>query len=125
MPGIYNVILCVCIHLQVVAAAAPTTTATAIVHTVAKPPNYLALSLLNLLCCCWPLGIVGLLYSLKVRWCSFVYQNMTMIAYDHDIPRIFSCELFCKNLASFTRFEVIYKITNIMKFSNLECLHHM
>lgn len=37
-----------------------------IVHSMTKPPNYIALSLINLLCCCWPLGIVGLIYSLKV-----------------------------------------------------------
>ena len=36
-------------------------------HPMARPPNYLGLTLLNLLCCCWPLGIVGLIYTLRVR----------------------------------------------------------
>ena len=51
--------------LQVVTAAVPQ--ATVVHHAIVKPPNYLALSLINLLCCCWPLGIVGLVYSLRVR----------------------------------------------------------
>lgn len=39
-----------------------------ITHIVvpAKPNNYIGLSLFNLLCCFLPLGIVGLIYSMKV-----------------------------------------------------------
>ncbi|XP_065890293.1 cell death-inducing p53-target protein 1 homolog [Dysidea avara] len=52
-------------NVAVVAYRQPTVAHHAVV-TGAKPPNYIALSLINLLCCCWPLGIVGLVYSLKV-----------------------------------------------------------
>ena len=52
---------------------APQTT-TAVLHAGPKPPNYIALSLVNLLCCCWPLGIVGLIYSLKV--CKTLWSSL-------------------------------------------------
>ena len=50
--------------LQVVATVQQPVTGVA--YATVKPPNYIALSLINLLCCCWILGIVGLVYSLRV-----------------------------------------------------------
>ena len=54
----------VCVLFQVVAYQPPVVAH----HTVlgVKPPNYIALSLVNFFFCCWPLGIIGLIYSLKV-----------------------------------------------------------
>ncbi|XP_065890593.1 proline-rich transmembrane protein 1-like [Dysidea avara] len=47
----------------VTVAQQPTTNLIAIAD---RPPNYLALSLVNLLCCCFPIGIAALIYSLRV-----------------------------------------------------------
>ncbi|XP_078511556.1 interferon-induced transmembrane protein 3-like [Lissotriton helveticus] len=37
---------------------------------VASQPDYLCFSIFNLLCCCLPLGIVALIYSLKTQDCN-------------------------------------------------------
>ena len=59
-------IACVCIHLQEEPTVIP---GTAILREAVKPRNYLVLSLINLLlCCCLPLGIIGLICSLRVRY---------------------------------------------------------
>ena len=55
----------VCDLFQVVACQPPVVAHHTVVRV--KPPNYIVLSLVNLLLCCWPLGIIGLIYSLKVR----------------------------------------------------------
>ncbi|XP_065891249.1 synapse differentiation-inducing gene protein 1-like [Dysidea avara] len=47
-------------NFSVVAVAQQRTT------LVACPPNHLALSLVNLICCCFPIGIAALSYSLSV-----------------------------------------------------------
>jgi len=38
-----------------------------------RPSNYLALSLLNLICCCFPLGLAALIYSMRVWSCCSLY----------------------------------------------------
>ncbi|KAJ1132449.1 hypothetical protein NDU88_010760 [Pleurodeles waltl] len=37
---------------------------------VAPEPDYLGYSIFNLICCCLPLGIVALIYSLKTQDCN-------------------------------------------------------
>ena len=54
-----------CILLQVVTVAQQPTTN--IIALPARPSTYLALSLLNLICCCLPIGIAALIYSLRVQ----------------------------------------------------------
>ena len=35
-------------------------------EVAAKPRNYLALSIVNMLCCCFILGLIALVFSLQV-----------------------------------------------------------
>ncbi|XP_069804891.1 putative dispanin subfamily A member 2d [Dendropsophus ebraccatus] len=44
--------------------------------------DYLGWSIMNLLCCCWPLGVIALRYSIKTRDAN--HQNNPDLAADYS-----------------------------------------
>ena len=58
----YNMIVCLRVHIQVVNTAPPVQT----VVLESGPPNYIVLNVIALLFCCFFFGLVGLFYSLRV-----------------------------------------------------------
>ena len=54
--------VCVCVCQVVVQPQAPPT----VTLIQRKPDNYIVLSVLTLLCCCWLFGLVALMYGMQV-----------------------------------------------------------
>ena len=74
---------------------------TALMHKYVKPPNYILASLIDLLCCCLPLGIVAFIYSLKVRHCDYINQCMYLNI--EFMPGFYikqNCEIACASQGS-------------------------
>jgi hypothetical protein len=76
-------IIIVCVSLQV-AVVTQQPMAPVVMEIAAKPKNYLALSIVNMLCCCFILGLIALIFSLQVRYdcmCGVRYNDVVIALY--------------------------------------------
>ena len=57
-----------------------------VMEVAAKPKNYLALSIVNMLCCCFILGLTALIFSLQVPLCMCMdFITIIIVVYNSYI----------------------------------------